>query len=170
MVMEQVEEKYSPPCRLCLNPYCTKYLAHKRKRETIRVGKWKKENADRVKEYNRKYNREYRRKLRLNPRKRLDDAISRTIWQVLKGKKAGRKWESLVEYKLEKLVSHLEKQFEGKMNWENYGTYWWVDHIIPKSRFKYETAGSPEFKKCWALKNLRPMEKIANIKKNNKFQ
>ena len=26
-----------------------------------------------------------------------------------------------------------------------------------------------EFKKCWALENLQPMEKIANIKKGNKY-
>ena len=27
----------------------------------------------------------------------------------------------------------------------------------------------PEFKKCWALKNLQPLEKITNIKKSNHF-
>lgn len=55
------------------------------------------------------------------------------------------------------------------MNWDNYGSYWHIDHIKPISLFKYETAEDPEFKKCWALDNLQPLEKIANLKKGNKF-
>ena len=100
---------------------------------------------------------------------RLDNNISSLISRSLKGKKAGRRWESLVGYTLEDLIIHLEKQFDNKMNWENYGGYWWIDHIKPRSLFKYKTAEDPEFKKCWALKNLQPMEKFTNIKKRNYY-
>ena len=55
------------------------------------------------------------------------------------------------------------------MTWDNYGSYWWIDHIKPRSLFKYEKPEDKEFKECWALKNLQPMEKIANIKKGNKI-
>ena len=96
--------------------------------------------------------------------------MSSTISKVLKGKKAGRRWQDLIGYTIEDLIQHLEKQFDEKMNWDNYGRYWHIDHIRPKSLFKYETAEDPEFKKCWALENLQPMEKIANIKKGIRLQ
>ncbi len=116
------------------------------------------------------YNKEYIRKKRIeNPSFRLSQNISHLMYQSLKTIKNGRKWEELVGYKTDKLVNHLEKQFDDKMNWDNYGSYWWVDHIKPRSLFKYTTTEEPEFKECWALKNLQPLEKIANIKKGNSF-
>ena len=30
-------------------------------------------------------------------------------------------------------ISHLESQFTDRMSWDNYGTEWEVDHIIPIS-------------------------------------
>ena len=55
------------------------------------------------------------------------------------------------------------------MTWDNYGSYWWIDHIKARSHFKYKTAKDPEFKECWVLENLQPMEKIANMKKSNNY-
>jgi 5-methylcytosine-specific restriction endonuclease McrA len=86
----------------------------------------------------------------------------------MNGKKQGRSWEKLVGYTIEDLIKHLENQFTGDMSWENYGK-WELDHIKPKSLFKYETAEDAEFKKCWALENLQPLSKIENRKKRNKY-
>ncbi len=55
------------------------------------------------------------------------------------------------------------------MSWENYGSYWWLDHIKPRSSFNYESPDDKELKECWALENLQPLEKIANIRKGNKI-
>lgn len=95
--------------------------------------------------------------------------MARTIGECLKGKKAGRKWEHLVGYTLQDLIIHLEAQFDEKMNWSNYGK-WEVDHIKPKSLFVYVSPEDSEFKKCWALKNLQPLEKSANRKKFNHYK
>ena len=84
-------------------------------------------------------------------------------------KKAKRNWETLVDYTLEKLTKHLEKQFDSKMNLDNYGSYWVVDHVRPKSAFHYTPSKDLGFKQCWSLKNLQPLEKIANIRKNNRL-
>jgi len=65
------------------------------------------------------------------------------IYQSLRGIKAGRRWESLVGYVLKDLMEHLESQFDDKMNWDNYGTYWHVDHIRPRSLFKYTSPDDP---------------------------
>ncbi|MDD4989741.1 MAG: hypothetical protein PHW31_00295 [Candidatus Pacebacteria bacterium] len=92
------------------------------------------------------------------------------IWASLKNRKAGQKWEDLVGYSLEELVKHLEKQFDEKMFWDNYGKYWAVDHVKPKTLFNYTSPNNPKFKQCWALNNLQPLEKIENIKKGNRHK
>lgn len=125
-------------------------------------------------EYDRIYARTKRKlkrkeKRQNDPKYRLDCNISCGIAICLKGEKKWRKWESLVGYSVEDLMAHLEKQFDNKMTWDNYGNYWEVDHVKPKSLFHYETAEDGEFKKCWALDNLQPLEKITNIKKGNHF-
>ena len=125
-------------------------------------------------EKDRIYAKGKRKEIRKNRRKidakfRLDSNMSSLISQSLKGKKAGRSWKKLAGYFIEDLIKHLESKFDNKMSWDNYGSYWWIDHIKARSLFKYETAEDPEFKKCWALENLQPLEKIKNIKKGNKF-
>jgi hypothetical protein len=115
-------------------------------------------------------NPEYLKQLRReSPKYRLDSNMGVAIYQALKERKGGRHWESLVDYTLKDLIKYLESQFDDKMNWENYGSYWHVDHIKPRSLFKYTFPEDPEFKECWALKNLQPLEKIANIRKHCKY-
>jgi hypothetical protein len=53
------------------------------------------------------------------------------------------------------------------MTWENRDR-WQIDHIIPLSSFKYESAEDPEFKAAWALTNLRPLWTPLNYEKRAK--
>jgi 5-methylcytosine-specific restriction endonuclease McrA len=106
---------------------------------------------------------------RQNPQKVLNNAMATAIYLSLRKNKKRRHWEDLVGYKLEDLKEHLEKRFDDKMNWSNYGTYWHIDHIKPKSKFKYSHPEELEFKKCWSLENLQPLEGKENIRKSNKY-
>lgn len=131
------------------------------------------ENRKRKQEYDRKYARTIRKNRRkqrrlLDSKFRLDSNMATVIYQALRKRKNGRSWEKLVGYTLENLINHLEKQFDNKMIWQNYGSYWVIDHIIPQVYFNYQSAEDKKFKKCWALKNLRPLEKIENLKKGKK--
>jgi hypothetical protein len=65
-------------------------------------------------------------------------------------------------------MDHLEKLFTPEMSWENYGTYWSIDHKAPVAVFNFEKPTDVEFRLCWSIKNLQPLEKIANIKKGKK--
>ena len=105
-----------------------------------------------------------------SPKYHLDCNMGMAIYMALKQKKNGRQWESLVDYTVEELMVHLEGGFDENMTWENYGTYWHIDHIKPRSLFKYTSSDDLEFKNCWSLKNLQPLEKSANLKKSNTFQ
>ena len=61
------------------------------------------------------------------------------------------------------LKIHLEKQFDSHMNWGNHGIYWHIDHIIPQSVLPYISMDDENFKICWALDNLRPLEAKQNM-------
>ena len=150
------------------------YLKNKKKKDEY-LKKWWSEH----KEWDRKRCRSenYLEKKRKRNRERritdlkfkLDRDMATIIGRALRGKKAGQKWQKLVGYTIEDLIKHLEKQFDEKMNWNNHGLYWHIDHVKPKSLFHYEKPEDLEFKKCWALKNLQPLEKITNIRKGNKY-
>lgn len=96
--------------------------------------------------------------------------MSNFIYWALKGKKNGKSWTEFVDYSLEELMSHLESKFDENMNWDNYGKYWHIDHIKPKSLFKYSDFTDKEFKECWSLSNLQPLEAMENISKGARYE
>jgi hypothetical protein len=61
----------------------------------------------------------------------------------------------------------IEFCFSNDMNWDNQGSFWHIDHVVPVSRFNLET--EEDVIKCFNWKNIRPCEKIENYKKNNKI-
>ena len=96
--------------------------------------------------------------------------MSCSIGHSLQGNKKGNHWEKLVGYTVGQLKKHLEKQFKEGMAWENYGRYGWeIDHIVPISAFNFSSPDNIDFKRCWALKNLRPLWRIDNRIKNDKL-
>lgn len=157
-------------CSKCMKKH---WEQNNRENAIERQKRWLQRNPEYIKNYMKlpenkeRINRYYRQLRKENPKFHLDQNMAIAIYQSLKDKKAGRKWETLVGYTLKELMSHLEKQFDEKMNWKNYGSYWHVDHIKPRSLFKYACPEDQEFKECWVLKNLQPLEKIANLRKSN---
>jgi len=73
-------------------------------------------------------------------------------------------FDSIFGYTLNDLVCHLEK-FGVDIN--NYGK-WEVDHIVPKSKLRFKEIGDSNFKKCWSLNNLQPLDKYENRAKRDK--
>jgi hypothetical protein len=121
---------------------------------------WYDENPGKHKQYN---------DARATPQHRLENAIRCRIWcGIVGGSKKERRTFDLLGYTSQELRAHLERQFNGRMSWDNYGVFWHVDHIVPLALFRYETPEDPEFRAAWALPNLRPLWKIENIKKGAK--
>jgi hypothetical protein len=96
--------------------------------------------------------------------RRLEVRIASLMGYSLKGRKAGCRWESLVGYTLTDLMAHLESKFSPGMSWANIGE-WHIDHKRPRSAFKYDSPSDPQFKRCWALKNLQPLWAVDNMAK-----
>jgi hypothetical protein len=114
--------------------------------------------------------RSVRRKLHISlslGRKKFDKNLNSAIYRSLKFNKSGM-WERIFGFSLEQLKEHLEKQFTSKMTWENYGSYWWIDKIIPRVAYRYQNVKNNEFLKCWSLKNMRPLSRYDCVHKGDK--
>lgn len=161
------KQKYCPPCSAQkLKDRFKRYLVrHKEKvlarnRIADRIRNAEPERKQRARE--KKYSTLRRRTV---PKANLDHRMSTMFNLALKGKKAGRRWESLVDYSIADLIRHIERQFLKGMSWSNMGE-WHVDHVLPKSMFKYDDENSEEFKACWSLTNLRPLWSKDNLEKH----
>lgn len=155
-------------CKECHKKQTVKYIKEYRKthKNTEYMKEYRRKYHKNLKEYNKKYQREYIK----NPKNRINSNMGFLVRFALKGRKAGRRWVSLVDYTIDDLMKHLEKQFDDKMTWDNYCSYWEVDHIKPRSLFKFTTEEDKKFKECWSLNNLQPLEKEENRKKSNKYE
>ena len=127
--------------------------------------KWKTANRDRVREQSRRASE----KRRVTIKGKLSACMSCAINKSLRnGSKAGRHWEDLVGYTPLQLKKHLKRTFTPEMSWENYGSYWHIDHKTPVAAFNYESPEDVDFKRCWALRNLQPLEATKNMSKQAK--
>ena len=59
----------------------------------------------------------------------------------------------------------LEYNFTDEMNWDNYGSFWSIDHIIPVCKFDL-TVEDEKFK-CWNWTNMMPKTVKYNSSKKN---
>jgi hypothetical protein len=132
------------------------------------------------KEQDRKNLREWEFKKRHeDPAFKIRGIVSSSIRMAIK-KRGKSKDGSILKhlpYTIAELKDHLEKQFEPWMNWDNHGKYdlkswdendnttwkWQIDHIIPHSDLPYDSMDHPNFHKCWALDNLRPLSAKQNL-------
>lgn len=127
---------------------------------------YKERNKEKIAEYRRAYKKN---KYHNDPCLKLRHSISTIVKSALKDNKNG----SILDYlpsSIAELKTHLESLFASWMTWQNHGKYdaktwndndsttwtWQLDHIIPQSDLPYDSMEHPNFKKCWALDNLRP--------------
>ncbi len=105
---------------------------------------------------------------RINYIKNIHIHAWRNILKNYLNRKSLRKIDStfdLLRYSANDLKSHLEKNFNDDMSWENYGKFWQIDHIIPVSLFKRDT---PSYI-VNSLENLRPLYGFINSSRQNKL-
>jgi len=145
-----------------------------------RTVKWRENNCKKPREKNFKERQEHKRDRQNSYRKNrykidlkfnLNSRISIIIWDSLKGNKAGRHWESLVGYTLSDLIRRLDKTMPVGYTWQDYlqGKLH-IDYIIPISAFNFTRPEHIDFKRCWALNNLRLLPARENIKKGAKLK
>ena len=105
-----------------------------------------------------------------NPSAKVADTVRARLCGLLRkneSKRAKRsKTEEYVGCSWAELRQYLESQFIRHMSWENHGSVWHVDHITPCTYF--DLTKEEEIYRCFHFSNLRPLWRIANIKRGNR--
>lgn len=79
--------------------------------------------------------------------------------------KKSKKTIEILGCSFEEFKLHLESKFDHKMNWDNQGSYWHMDHIIPISSAKTEE----DVYRLNHYTNFQPLYWLDNIRKGNKI-
>jgi hypothetical protein len=113
----------------------------------------------------RKYDREYGKTRRKNDTNfRILGNLRNRIRLAIRNKSESTR--DLLGCSLDEFKTHLQNKFAPEMNWENYGSYWSIDHIIPCAAF--DLSDPEQQKKCFHWTNCQPLTKRENSIKSNK--
>jgi hypothetical protein len=154
-----------------------RYAGHKEEKKEYAL-----KNRDRI--------NECAKKRRANrPFVKLRAMVSIAVCTALKETNSSKRGASILHYlpfSIKELKDHLEVKFTEVgnewMNWSNQGRYslnewndndpstwkWQLDHIVPQSKYAYSSMEDENFKKCWALENLRPLSAKQNMIDGNR--
>lgn len=129
-----------------------------------KIQKYKKDNYKKHKE-------KYKETKRTWEKNKRDNDINFRIKQNLRGRmykslfnNKNDTTQNLLECSIDFFKNWIEWQFNSSMTWNNYGTYWNIDHVKPCASFNLKHLDKQ--KECFSWKNCRPLECITNNKKN----
>lgn len=166
-------KKYSEKIKKEAKKYREEHLEYKKewyKQHKVEAKEWWNNRSKEQKQAKAEYNKVWKKdRYKNNNNYKIRCIISSAVRRSLKGMKKGDSIKNILGYTIEELKEHLEHQFEDWMNWDNLGLTankeketWQIDHIIPVNTFNIKEIGDEEFRKCWALDNLRPLDSYIN--------
>ncbi len=101
------------------------------------------------------------------PQRKAKDNLRTRLKGLMKTAKRGgaNVRSSFIGCSTAQLARHLESGFTKRMSWDNYGSYWHVDHILPCASFDH--TDQRQVAQCWHWTNLRALEAKQNLDKSN---
>jgi len=162
--------------------YQKEYAANNKEKIVVAKRNYYINNKEEIKAQHLEYEKE---RIKNDPVFKFRKLVSKSIRYALKNNrfsKNGKSCLDYLEYTFDALIDHIEQQFKWWMTWDNHGIYnlekwddndpstwtWNIDHIIPQSDLPYTSMSDDNFKKCWALQNLRPLSAKQNILDGNR--
>ena len=155
--------RYMAECKSCFRSRVKQLRAkYKEYDKQYAKEKWlEKKNDPEYQKRHREYQREYKRKRRQDPQFKLKENLRTYFYRALTDKS-----NSVFDYlgcSLKEFKVYLSSLFDEHMSWDNYGTYWEVDHIKPIETFDFTL--EEQIAECWSYKNLRPLTINENRKR-----
>lgn len=165
-------------CKECGRKMCKAYKARNKEHVSEYNKEYKQEHQEDISQYNHQYNKNNREAIQ--KRQRVTHRIRRRVDKnyytgtILRSRLNVFIKRGTDKGFIEDMIgcSHLSfqiwliYQFSQEMSFENYGTYWVIDHVNPCSNF--DLAKDENKYTCFHWSNLRPIEKMENFKKTNK--
>ncbi len=147
---------------------CREYRRNNPKKSRENYIRWYKNNPERKTELDTRWHRNKRKTdLKYNLSIKIGNKIRRSL---KRNAKSGKHWEDIVGYTVEDLEKRLRKTMPKEYTWKDFKNgELHIDHIIPISAFNYTKSEHIDFKRCWALKNLRLLPAKENLIKHNKL-
>jgi len=185
---QSLRYKNGGKCTRCIIKNTRKYQQENKEKYSEQRRKYRQENKEKISEKNRKYRQENKDEIRKHRQenkveinnymriynqtenRKINNKMSVGIREALKGNKAGRHWESLVNYNLKQLIRHLKKNIPEGYTWIDFlNGDLHIDHIIPISLFTFNSPDDLQFKICWSLNNLQLLPAKENLQKHDKL-
>lgn len=175
---------YIRQCKNCVNEFtsccstqkhcsrrCASNYASTRMRPTAKFKEWTERNRTKIRACNRE--RDALRRA-TDPAYRLRQTVRCLVRQSYKNRSligVSGVWTHL-GYTPVELKNHIQSFFteQNGFSWENHGSVWELEHVVPQSWFTFSSPLCEQFKECWSLSNLKPDDKHFNRRKGNRFK
>lgn len=143
-------------CKGCMKDYYKDYYKDNKQAITECQKEYKKNNKQAIAEYQ-------KNRLSSDPAFKFARNLRRRINHALKGHSKSASTQALTGCTWDFLRGWIESKFTPEMTWDNYGSLWHLDHVIPLSAFILSNAEA-QLKACH-YSNLQPLLAKDNIKK-----
>jgi len=111
------------------------------------------------------------RKLKIQEKRKTDlhfqmsEVLRSKIHKFLKNRKTS--YTKYIGCDVEWFKKWIEFRFDTFMNWDNFGSYWQIDHILPINGF--DLTNENDVMICFHWTNLQPLSATENRQKSNKL-
>ena len=112
-----------------------------------------------------------RQRRKSNVKFAVNGRMSNRVFYALRRNKEGRSWKTMVDYTLDELVERLNSTMPDGYTWDDFlSGALHIDHETPVAVFNFTSPSDHDFKRCWALTNLRLLPALENLKKGAKLR
>lgn len=125
--------------------------------------KWKQQNPQ-WRENQEQVRRRKTLKLKTNLHFKISERLRCRIWHALRGHAKSRSTVELLGCSIPDFIIYIESRFEPGMTWQNYGSMWHIDHIMPCAIF--DLTRTEHQKRCFHFSNMQPLWAIDNCRKS----
>lgn len=164
--------KIRPSCRGCDNEMSRNYKANHKEEISVYNHEYKAEHKEEISEYNKQYNIENTERIQakhqvyLKNKRETDEnyknriKLHDAVYQCLTRGIDNARTQSVLGCDHDFFILWMEYQFNNKMSFDNYGTYWHIDHCDPCNTFDLTDKGDQKL--CFHWSNTRPLKKTLN--------
>jgi len=149
--------------------------AEKKRRRRDVVARWRRDNRDKVNEYNRAYRkckmrdyfRKYKAEQRKEPQHLMCKRLRNRMHKLLAGTVKSATTMELIGCSREKLIAHLEARFQPGMSWAERRRIH-IDHVVPCASF--DLTDPEQQRACFHYTNLQPLWASDNLSKGKRYE